>query len=417
MSLSSVKLFDLVNSLSIAVDLMSEAVVNHHNRVTYIAASIASEMELEAKTQRNLILAGLLHDIGAFSLKTRSELLHFEFVNPNEHAESGFHLLKNLIGFSDAAEFVRYHHVPFDKIESIETEKISEPCQILYLADRLDTLIHHDEPILLQVDRICEKIREETGKKFSPHIVGCFLELASSECFWMDLVSSFINHILKEQFQTPDMVLNLDEMISFSRVFSQIIDFKSRFTATHSSGVSYTAGSLGKIIGFDDEKCRMLRLASDLHDLGKLAVPSEILEKPETLTDEDYCIIKPHPYYTYRILQSVEGFDEIAEWAGFHHERLDGRGYPFHLEGERISQEARIIAVADVFTAITEDRPYRKGMSEDMAKDVLHNFASVSALDDDIISMLLSNYSEIDEGRRDFQAKAFRSYEEFGGDA
>ncbi|QTA90767.1 HD domain-containing phosphohydrolase [Desulfonema magnum] len=411
MTLSSVKLFDLVNSLSVAMDMIDQAVRNHHTRVTYIAASIASDMGLDIKVQRDLILAGLLHDIGAFSLKNRTEILQFEFPNPHEHAENGFRLLKNLSGFSDAAALVRCHHVPFSQAD--RKNGISEACQILHLSDRADSLIHRKKPILTQISRICERIRKEAGKEFAPHIVECFLELALKEYFWLDIVSLSVNKRLSEQFQSSDIILNSDEILIFSRAFSRIIDFKSRFTVTHSSGVSYIASALGKLLGFSNERCRMLEIAADLHDLGKLAVPSELLEKPGNLTDEDYCVIKTHPYYTYQILKSIEGFDEIAKWAGFHHERLDGRGYPFHLTAEKLDQGSRIMAVADIFTAITEDRPYRKGMKQDMVKSVLNNFVNVSALDGEIVSVLLSHYSEIDEGRRLAQKEALQEYEKF----
>lgn len=413
MELSSVNLFDLVKSLSAAPDLMNQTVANHHSRVTYIAASIASEMGLAGETQQNLILAGLLHDVGAFSLKTRTACLCFDSADTDEHAENGFHLLKDLPGFSKAAILVRYHHVPFYKSDTIEDSGMKDAYQILYLSDRICTLIHHNEPIFIQVRHILKNIQEGIGKNFSPHIAECFLELASREYFWLDMISPCVGIILNEQFRFPDINLNLDEMITFSRIFSKIIDFKSRFTAAHSCSVSCIAEQLGKRMGFSDEKCQLIKIAGYFHDLGKLAVPSEILEKPERLTDEDYSVIKPHAYHTYRILKSVRGFDEIAGWAGFHHERLDGRGYPFHLTPERISPEARIMAVADVFTAITENRPYRKGMSEDMVKNVLNNFVSISALDGDIVSILLSHYPEIELEHKQVQAKATEEYNAF----
>jgi HD-GYP domain-containing protein (c-di-GMP phosphodiesterase class II) len=413
MDLLSVNLFDLVKSLSAAPDLMNQTVTNHHSRVTYIAAGIASEMGLITETQQNLILGGLLHDVGAFSLKTRTACLCFDSADTDEHGENGFRLLKDLPGFSKASILVRYHHVPFCESETIDDKDMTLPCQILYLADRLCTLIHHSEPIFMQLPRILKNIQEDVGKKFSPQVAECFLELASREYFWLDMVSPCVSIILSEQFHFPDMNLNLDEMITFSRGFSKIIDFKSRFTAAHSCSVSCIAELLGSHLGFSDKKCQLIKIAGYFHDLGKLAVPSEILEKPERLTDQDYSVIKPHAYHTYRILKSVQGFDEIAGWAGFHHERLDGRGYPFHLTPEKISLEARIMAVADVFTAITENRPYRKGMSEDMVKNVLNNFVSISALDGDVVSVLLSHYSEIELERKRVQAEAREEYNAF----
>ena len=125
------------------------------------------------------------------------------------------------------------------------------------------------------------------------------------------------------------------------------------------------------LMGFSAWECQLIRVAGNLHDLGKLAVPAEILEKSGQLTDAEYNLIKGHSFYTYHILEAIDELEIITAWAAFHHERLDGSGYPFQISGDQLSLPARIVAVADVFTAITEDRPYRVGMDPDQALSVL----------------------------------------------
>lgn len=115
-----------------------------------------------------------------------------------------------------------------------------------------------------------------------------------------------------------------------SELYRDLIDFKSTFTATHSAGVSEAASVIARLFGFTEQEEEMMKVAVNLHGLGKLAVPNSILEKPGPLTKHEMAIMKYHTYWTYAVLKGVEGFHQVTEWAAFHHERLDGSGYPFH---------------------------------------------------------------------------------------
>jgi HD-GYP domain-containing protein (c-di-GMP phosphodiesterase class II) len=152
-------------------------------------------------------------------------------------------------------------------------------------------------------------------------------------------------------------------------------------------------------------------IAGYLHDLGKLAVPSEILEKPSRLEAKEFNVMRHHTYYTYRLLETIPLLQVLNKWASFHHERLDGSGYPFHLTSKEIPRGSQVMAVADVFTAITEDRPYRPGMTRKDAVKVLDSMAQNSALNKEIVAMLKANYEEINAVRKNAQASASTEYE------
>ncbi|OQA12619.1 MAG: Cyclic di-GMP phosphodiesterase response regulator RpfG [bacterium ADurb.Bin363] len=156
-----------------------------------------------------------------------------------------------------------------------------------------------------------------------------------------------------------------------------------------------------------------MKVAGYLHDLGKLAVPTEILEKPGSLSYEDFSIVRSHTYYTYRTLENIAEFDIINNWASFHHERMDGRGYPFHLKKQDLSLGSRIMALADVFTALSEDRPYRKGMSPDRAMKIIEEMANNSSLDKNILSLLRDHFDEINTCRTYAQEAARKEYKDF----
>ena len=113
------------------------------------------------------------------------------------------------------------------------------------------------------------------------------------------------------------------------------------------------------------------------------------------MTKEEFAVIRQHTYFTYSILNTIGGLQHIAEWAAFHHERLDGSGYPFHHEAGRIGTGARIMAVADIFTAMAEDRPYRKGMGYEEIKKILRKQADMNIVDKRIVQLVLDNYRDI----------------------
>jgi HD-GYP domain-containing protein (c-di-GMP phosphodiesterase class II) len=138
-----------------------------------------------------------------------------------------------------------------------------------------------------------------------------------------------------------------------------------------------------------------MEVAGNLHDIGKLAVPNSILDKPGKLTKEEMAVMKSHTYYTYFVIDTIGGLQQIAEWAAYHHERIDGSGYPFHCSESEINTGARIMMVADIFTALAEDRPYRKGMSKEQIVQILNQFSDRCLLDTRIVNLLFDNYEEI----------------------
>ena len=409
-----ISLFDLIMNLSDAMDLISPFLVNHHKQVAYIAFSIGEELALPVEQKNELILAGASHDIGAFSLKERMDLLQFEVKDTYTHARIGYSLLKMFEPLSSVATLVRFHHVPWDAGAGSEFdgEQVPIGSHLLHLADRVAVLINKREEILGQVNVICERIKEQSGKMFRPHLVDAFMNLATKEYFWLDAVSPSISPLLRSRASLESIEMNLDSLSNFAKLFSKIIDFRSPFTATHSSGVAASAESIAKFAGFSERECRMMRIAGYLHDLGKLVVPKEILEKPTTLTEDEFNVIRSHTFHTYRTLEPIGSLDIINAWASFHHERMDGTGYPFHHKGQDLSLGSRIIAVADVFTAITEDRPYRKGMSSDSALQVLQKKADNSALDPSIVSLLTLHFDEINSFRISAQAPSAKEYQE-----
>lgn len=408
-----VPLFDMVMCLSDAMDLISPDVSGHHERVACIAYSLSREMQLPVEQQKDMFLASILHDSGAFSLKERLQAFHFEEINPSKHAEIGYRLFKDFAPLANAASLIRYHHARWDS-DAAEPEGGTIPIgsHILHLSDRVDILIDKHREILGQAKDIVAKIKTQYGKMFMPEALDAFQSLASKEYFWLNVVHQPLKDIRSHSASWELVALDIESLMELTNIFRRIIDFRSRFTATHSTGVAAAAEAIAELFGFPEQERRMMKIAGFLHDLGKLAVPEEILEKPAALSEDEFNIMRSHTFHTYRILEKIDGFKEINEWASFHHERLNGRGYPFHYTGDKLSLGARIMAVADVFTAIIEDRPYRKGMTRSEAFSTL-NYMAVDSLDRDVISALLGHFDDIRDICQSAQRTSSEEYESF----
>ncbi|HEV7459930.1 MAG TPA: diguanylate cyclase [Solirubrobacteraceae bacterium] len=164
------------------------------------------------------------------------------------------------------------------------------------------------------------------------------------------------------------------ERLSWATAMAEAVDMRMDTSHEHSRAVASYAVTIAAEMGWDPERQGLLRLAGMLHDVGKVAVPDEILRKPGSLTDEEYAEVKHHPVIGADLVARVEGLDTIAPWIRHSHEHFDGTGYPSGLSGEDIPLAARILLVADAFDAMISDRPYRESLShEEALRELEHN--------------------------------------------
>lgn len=408
-----VNLYELLKCFSAAADLVSPLLSNHHQQVAYLSCMLSREANMSIKEQRNIFIAGLMHDIGSLSKKERLEIIEEEPINVNNHAFLGARMLKDFKPLQDSAEIIKYHHLPWDnkKGERYEEEPVTLGSHIIHLADRVCVMIRKDRNVLSQIPHIMEAVSSGSNTKFKPELLQHMLKLSRNEYIWLDLVSA--SPADKIDCSLLNIVeLGIDDIIELSVIFSRIIDFRSSFTAQHSAGVARIAEKLAELAGFSKVECKMMLAAGFIHDLGKLAIDNDVLEKPSALDDNEFNEIRAHSYYTYQLLANIPQLVQINEWASYHHERLDGKGYPFHISGSNLSLGSRIMSIADVFTAITENRPYRDGMNESQTVSVLKDMAASGAIDGRIAGVIIVNYKLFDNIREEAQQEAkdkFRS--------
>ncbi|MCW2278228.1 HD domain-containing phosphohydrolase [Heliophilum fasciatum] len=383
----------LLTTFSTALDLGIHDLRNHHKRVAYIAVCMGEAMKLPPQDLLDLYCSASMHDIGAVTFDEKKSLLTFQA--PNDHAVRGYHLLKNVPHFERMAEIILYHHEYWDKDKEKNPQKLLS--NIVQIADRIVVLLN-DEYVLHQRGAILDKVDKDFGTMICSDLQGVVSEIGKKQSFWLDLMSPFIDELAQDKLDRKSFEVNFtfDELRSLFQVYTKIIDMKNKFTYRHSMLVTNSAVQLGMLAGFSTEQLRRLELAGLVHDLGKLSIPESILEKNGPLTNEEMQLMHQHVYHTYHIIRRLPEFANIARWAAFHHERLDGRGYPFHIAGADLDVGCRIMAVADIFSALIEDRPYRAGLTKDKIEAILVKMVKDNAIDGDIVHLLLENYERFE---------------------
>ena len=405
-------LFNLVCALSEAMDLVNPLVVNHHKKTAWFALHLADEMGLSAKSIRKILFAALLHDIGAFSLQERLDTLYFEFDNPHHHACLGYSLLKDFKPFEQEAKIILAHHTWWEpeRDEDIGGTDVPLESHLIHLADRVAINLEGYVHLMDRVDAVLDLIDSHRGSMFMPDAVSALFRLASKEVFWFGAFGEDLEEYLILMAEPHALELSSKELGQLARVFAMIIDYRSHFTATHSAGVAGVAEALARALGFTEKNCRTMGVAGYLHDLGKLAIPTEILDKPGRLDAREYHRVQEHVVHTGRLLMKVPDLGYGIRWAAQHHERLNGTGYPAHSAGGEIAFGSRVVAMADIFVAVCEDRPYRKGLGRDQALRVLRRLTREDYLDPEIFEVVEDNFDELDHIRSNFQANSLEDY-------
>jgi putative nucleotidyltransferase with HDIG domain len=397
--------FDLrqvVYALSDALDLVGVDDVAHGKRVGIMSAQCASVMGWDVSLQTLVFDLGMLHDIGVSSTQTHQHLLQeFDWPDSHAHAELGHQLLCEFAPLAHLAIPILYHHTRWDKLlEKVPSQlSMAQALQanLIYMTDRVDTFAapFYGPYLFDHVADIQQRVRSVAGTYFSPELVDAFMKASKAQSFWLMLEPRSIQLYLQDQLgQGMRPRVGMRELHVLASIFSRIVDAKSEFTASHSLGVSKLARLLAEKMGVSQEHCDKLEIAGLLHDLGKLRVPDEILNKPGKLDEHERQIMNTHSFETYQILRKIDGFGEIALWAAYHHEEPQGTGYPFHVQEKDLSLEARILRVADIFQAIAQTRPYRQGMTVEQIKTFLLDLSHRGKLDPHVVDVAIADMAE-----------------------
>lgn len=381
-------MYKLVATFSKALDLSDLRILNHSERVAYIVLKLANTLGLPEAEKNAAVLAALVHDIGISSTHWRVELRSLRAPQSliTEHCLAGAELLRKVKSLAHLAEIVLHHHDLWD-----EAAGTPRAALLIHMADRVEVQIRPDRYILGQVASITEHL-DQLAPNFWPLALAAFQEISRSESFWLDLATGNYVEELTDFIERADSAAEQPDLAEIAGLYATVIDRKSPFTSRHSRGVAQVARWLAEAAGLGPDQVKDMQIAGLLHDLGKLAVPDVILEFPGRLSTEQMLVVKQHTYHTYHLLSVLTDHPHIKEWAAFHHEKLNGTGYPFRLDASQLDLGARIMAVADVFQALHEDRPYRQGLSLAEITPIMAKMAANNEIDRELTDLLLTSY-------------------------
>jgi len=255
--------------------------------------------------------------------------------------------------------------------------------RIALMAQVADVFHHTSGQVVARAE-----VTRRAGGWFDPELVAIFDRVAAEPAFWSALTDPDLDQMVYD-LEPPIRVQPIDDDLldDIADGFSQVIDTKSPFTSGHSKRVALVTDMIAEELGVSKARRRWLVRAALLHDVGKLGVSNEILDKPGKLDADEWAAIKRHPVMGAEILSRMQAFGSLAAIAHEHHEKLDGTGYPRGLSGDEIGLETRIVTVADIFDALTAERPYRPAMSTGQALSIMS--ASVgTAIDADCFDAL-----------------------------
>ena len=397
MSDYNINLHEAIYSLSDALDLVGVTHIHHGKRVAYMAVEFGRALGWDRCRLDRLFQAAILHDSGVSRTAVHQKLAQFEWEQEGDHCRAGAALLSGCPLLAHLSPIVLHHHTHWSVLKDMDLPMEDKLCaNCIYMADRVDILtlryLAGNIDILLGKEEIRRSIAEKCGEWFCRELVDAFLEISRSEAFWFSLEADHVNGYVSTWLSETKMdPMSFEQLRSLARIFSSIVDAKSPFTREHSERVASLSRHIGILFGLSGRTCEMLELAGLLHDIGKLRIPDELLEKPGKFTETERYTVLRHSFDTYSILRNIRGLEEISLWAAQHHERLDGTGYPHHLREKKISLEARIVEVADVFQALAQNRPYRNSLPADRIMLNLKQEAEKGRLDGEVVAKVEMN--------------------------
>lgn len=391
---------DMVFALSYALDSIEHELLGvetgHSKRVAYICAVLGKEYGLNETQQIDLTACAALHD-NALTQYVKEEYQSNGKANVGFHCVKGEKNIANFPFFTDVTGAILFHHEnangsgPFRKL----SEETPIFAQLIHFADKLDSDCHLASITEEKYEKIQQYLKEKSGVYFAKGIVDSFQRIFNKE-FLLGFGKLDMDVILHEQIPQMTREYTTDEIKEVALVFANIIDYKSVSTKNHSIGMALRCAKMGEYYQYPKEKIDQLFIAGALHDIGKLLINNTVLEKPAALTDEEYSYMQNHAWQTYKILNQIQGFEEITDLASLHHERLDGSGYPFHKQAKDLTKDERLLECLDVYQALIEKRPYKKEMTHEQAIAILREQAKIGKLDSQLIDDIDKNRENVE---------------------
>ena len=447
----TLRLADVVGALSAALDMTDGQPVGHSVRCGWIGMQIGLRLGLGQEVLHDLFYTLFLKDLGCSSnaaricqlyatndhdFKRNSKLMDhslgqvLHFVATNTAVKSGLATkLKTILNIAmssgnitrelietrcergaEIARTMRFSETVAQAILDLDehwdggghplgrkAQDISLMARIALLAQVID--VFH---ITSGRQAALREVHKRAGTWFDPALADVVSDLARDPSFWAALESPDIEAQVFALEPAGDQTrVNDDLLDDIADGFAQVVDAKSPFTSGHSKRVALYTDMIASELGMEANRKRWLVRGALLHDIGKLGVSNEILDKPGKLDEDEWRSMKDHPVLGQRILSKIDAFSGIATIARNHHEKLNGKGYPSGIGADELDLETRIVTVADIFDALSADRPYRAAMPTAKALSIMQEDVGIG-LDQDCFDALATAIGRLEQSKAQF---------------
>jgi len=381
---------ELIKAVAVALEIVEcellGASTNHGKRIAVLCSRMGSVLGMGAEELRTLTTCALFHDNALTEyISYMYENVEYE-INFRMHCEYGQRNIEMLPFQSDVNGLILYHHEQADGggLFGKKEDEFPVGAGLIAIADMIDVSYHLQRISTENISTIQKEIKSQSGKRYTKIAADAMLAVFDSDTLF-SLCDDNIDATMAQFLPAWQVNLEDEALIRIADLSARIIDYKSIFTRKHSVQIAQKIRVMGGYYGFDPILLAKSYLAASLHDIGKLATPTEILEKPGKLTDSEFNIIKAHVRNTYDLLSGITGFEDISEWASSHHERLDGSGYCFGKNADELDFVSRLLACTDIYQAVSEERPYHPGRSHSEAMLILQDMAQKGLVDSTIV--------------------------------
>jgi len=379
----------VINIMKNALNCVDARLIDHGKRVAHLIYRVLKPQNIfNDKQLRDICILAMLHDVGAYKTEEIDKMVIFETRGVWEHSIYGYLFLKYFSPLKELSEAVLFHHAGCNEIKHLDNPACRMLAQLISMCDRADIFVLNNGNNA-DFQKYINKYRDI---KYHNDITDMFLSSRVNINDIFDNVDSDgdFNHVF---YGIP---LSMEEVNGYINMIIYSIDFRSSQTVIHTVAVACIACILAGLLGVNKDDIMKIRTGAMLHDIGKNGIPVNILESTDKLNDTDMKIMRGHIEITERILEGNID-DEIKDIAVNHHEKLDGSGYPKKLNGNDIAFFDRIVAVADIFSALYGARSYKNAFSKEKVIGILSDMNGRNLIDPMITSTAIKHFEEITE--------------------
>lgn len=378
---------DVYNIIVRALGMVNKQVIDHGEITGYIFYKMLEEEN--AYTKQELVqyaMVGVLHDLGIFKAGSSNNIYYYETNDVWNHSIYGYLFLRYLSPIGNKAEIVLYHHLPYEKHSLIQSPYL-KIASYLTLADKMDLYMHGQSE---QMGK--DYFVEQADKEFSKKALDLFFAAEKHHHITDKLRSGEykeeLNHLISSGVFSDELKRGYLQMLIYT------IDFRSEYTVVHTLATTRFAQEIARIMKVSREGREKLYYGALLHDIGKLAIPIEILEAPRRLNDKEMEVMKSHVAITEKILRGIIQ-EDVLEIAIRHHEKIDGSGYHRGINGEELTLEQRIVAVADIISALYGKRSYKDSFESEKIISILQGDADNNKIAKEVVDVAVANFNKL----------------------